>query len=159
VDFTFTGADADADLTLLLLGPGQKVRHDEDFIFYNQPVAAGGAVRLLGKTRHGRSTSERAALRLTALPHDVQRVVISINMDVDHGRTCAALQHALLHIVCRSAAWAIPTPPDAEIRAMILAEIYRHTSNGQSAWKLRAVCHGWAGGLSALARDYGVDIE
>ena len=80
--FTFTGADAstDADLTLLLLGPDQKVRHDEDFIFYNQPVAAGGAARLLGKTRHGNSTTGRASLRLAALPHDVHRIVISINM-------------------------------------------------------------------------------
>ena len=156
VDFTFTGADA--DLTLLLLGPDQKVRHDEDFIFYNQPVAAGGAARLLGKNRHGNNTVERASLRLAALPHDVHRVVISINMDVDLGLTCAALQHAALRIACPSAAWIIPIPPDPQIRAMILTEIYRHTSNGQAVWKLRAVGQGWADGLAALARDYGVDI-
>lgn len=157
VDFTFTGADA--DLTLLLLGPDQKVRHDEDFIFYNQPVTAGGAARLLAKTHHSHSAIERASLRLTALPHDVHRVVIAINMDVDRDLTCAALQHATLRIACPSTAWTIPTPPDPQIRAMILAEIYRHTNNGQPAWKLRAVGQGWADGLSALARDYGVNID
>ena len=80
-------------------------------------------------------------------------------MDVDKGLTCAALQHAALRIACPSAAWTIPTPADPQIRAMILAEIYRHTSNGQPAWKLRAVGQGWAEGLSALARDYGVNID
>jgi stress response protein SCP2 len=115
-------------------------------------LVAGGNRRLY-------STTERASLRLAALPHDVHRVVISINMDVDYGRTCAALQHALLYIACPNAARAIPTPADPQIRAMILAEVYRHISKGQPAWKLRAVGQGWADGLPARARDYGVDIE
>ena len=105
------------DLAILALGPDQKVRHDEDFIFYNQPIAAGGAARLLGKTRHGQSTTERASLRLAALPHDVHRVVISINMDVDHGRICAAFQQALLHIANPTASQ--PSPAATESTSSI----------------------------------------
>lgn len=155
---TFRFSGADADLTLLLLGHDDRVRTDEDFVFYNQPLAAHGAARLLGKTRNGPHTSERATIRLAALPHDVHRIAVSINMDTATGLTCAALQDASLRIDSPTTAWTIPTPPDPHIRAMILAELYRHTANGQPAWKLRALGQGWADGLAGLARAHGVDI-
>ncbi|GAA4383922.1 hypothetical protein GCM10023088_51610 [Actinomadura verrucosospora] len=54
-------------------------------MFYNQPTAAGGAARLLGKDATGPQAVERAALHLAALPSHVHRVVVSVNMDVDTG--------------------------------------------------------------------------
>ena len=39
-------------------------------------------------------------------------------------------------------------------RALILAEVYHHSSG----WKMRAVAQGFKGGLAPLARHYGVDI-
>jgi stress response protein SCP2 len=156
LEFRFAGADA--DLTLLLLGADGRVRSDADFAFYNHPVTAEGAARLLGKAQQGAHTVERASVRLAALPHDVHRVVVSINMDVDTGLNCAALDDAALHIASPTAAWTIPTPPDPGIRAMVLAELYRHTRDAQSVWKLRAIGQGWADGLAGLARAHGVDI-
>jgi stress response protein SCP2 len=79
-------------------------------------------------------------------------------MDVDTNLTCAALQNATLQITSPTTAWTIPTPPDPQIRAMILAEIYRHTIDGRQVWKLKAVGQGWADGLVGLARDHGVDV-
>ena len=134
------------------------MRNDDDFVFYNQPVTAEGAARLLGKGSEGGRTAERASLHLTALPPDVHRIAVSVNMDVDAGLTCAALHDATLQITCPTAGWTIPTPPDPQIRAMILAEIYRHAVDGQPVWKLRAVGQGWADGLAGLARDHGVDV-
>ena len=40
----------DVDVCALLLGEDGRVRSDADFVFYNQPEAQDGAVRLLGKT-------------------------------------------------------------------------------------------------------------
>jgi stress response protein SCP2 len=156
---TFRFAGADADLTLLLLGENQQVRSDADFAFYNQPVVADGAARLLGKTHHGLHSVERASVRLSALPPDVHRVVVSINMDVDTGLTCAALHDAGLQISGPTACWTIPTPAAPEIRAMILAELYSHSIDGRSVWKLRAINQGWADGLASLAAAYGVAID
>jgi hypothetical protein len=68
------------------------------------------------------------------------------------------VEQATLQITCPTSAWTIPTPPDPQIRAMILAEIYRHTVDGQQIWKLRAVGQGWADGLGGLARDHGADV-
>lgn len=156
LEFRFAGADA--DLTLLLLGADGRVRNDADFAFYNNPVAAGGAARLLGKSPRHAQTVESASVRLAALPEDVHRVVVSINMDVASGLTCGALDDATLHITGPNEAWTIPTPSDPEIRAMVLAELYRHARDGRRVWKLRAVGQGWSAGLAGLARAHGVDI-
>ncbi|MEU6098598.1 TerD family protein [Streptomyces sp. NPDC047079] len=157
IAFSFAGADA--DLTLFLTDTGGQVTCDEDFVFYNQPSAAHGAARLLGKQTDGPHTVERAALHLAALPAHIQRVTIAINMDVDTGLTCGALTHAALYMDCATgAAWTFQPPADPDIRAMVIAELYRHTTNGQPVWKLRAIGQGWADGLDALARAHGVNV-
>jgi stress response protein SCP2 len=158
IAFTFAGSDA--DLTLFLTGADGRVRSDEDFVFYNQPTTAQGAARLMGKRAEGPHTVEHAAVHLSALPADVQRVAVAINMDVDTGLTCGALTHAFLYLDCATgAAWTFRPTPDPAIRAMVVAELYRHTVQDQPVWKLRALGQGWADGLDGLARDYGVDVE
>ncbi|WP_433466493.1 TerD family protein [Spirillospora sp. CA-128828] len=158
VTFGFTGPDA--DLTLLLIGENGLVAGDEDFVFYNQPIAANGAARLLGKHTAGPRVTERAALHLAALPPHVHRVVVSVNMDVDTGLTCAELTNAYLEANCiTGAAWHFPVPADPHIRAMVMAEFYRHTDNGTPVWKLRAVGQGWSDGLDGLALAYGVAVD
>ncbi|MGV9567742.1 TerD family protein [Streptomyces sp. NPDC003480] len=155
--FSFAGADA--DLTLFLTGTSGQVTCDEDFVFYNQPSAAHGAARLLGKQTEGPHTVERAALHLAALPAHIQRVTIAVNMDVDTGLTCGVLTHAALYMDCiTGAAWTFQPPADPGIRAMVIAELYRHAINGQPVWKLRAIGQGWADGLDGLARAHGVNV-
>ncbi|QKZ21066.1 TerD family protein [Streptomyces chartreusis] len=157
VAFRFAGADA--DLTLFLTADNGHVASDADFVFYNQPASADGAARLLGKQQEGPHTVERATVHLSALPDRVQRVAIAINMDIDTGLTCAALTHAALDMDSPTGtAWTFQPPADPHIKAMTIAELYRHTHNGQPVWKLRALGQGWADGLDALARAYGVDI-
>ncbi|MFA3877407.1 TerD family protein [Streptomyces sp. MMCC 100] len=158
VAFSFAGADA--DLTLFLTGDNGRVAGDEDFVFYNQPFAADGAARLLGKHREGPHSVERATVHLAALPERVRRVAIAINMDVDSGLNCGALTHAALHMDCvNGSAWAFQPSADPDIRAMVVAELYQHTVDGRPAWKLRALGQGWADGLDGLARAYGVDVQ
>ena len=129
-------------------------------MFYNQPTAAGGAARLLGKHTTSPQAVERAALHLAALPPHVHRVVVSVNMDVDTGLTCAALTNAYLETSCiTGAAWHFPVPADPNIKAMVMAEFYRHTVDGAPMWKLRAVGQGWSDGLDGLARAYGVHVN
>ncbi|WP_207709810.1 TerD family protein [Actinomadura macrotermitis] len=156
--FSFSGADA--DLTLLLTGSNGQVAGDDDFVFYNQPFALQGAARLLGKRSEGMCSTERAALHLSALPDRVQRVIVSINMDVDTGRTCGALTHAVLRLQgVDGTSWEFRPPADPAIRAMVMAELYRHTLDGRPVWKLRALGQGWADGLDGLARSHGVHID
>lgn len=157
IAFTFAGADA--DLTLFLTDGQSRVTSDDDFVFYNQPSVAQGAARLLGKQAEGRHTVERAAVHLAAMPAHIHRIAVAINMDVDTGLTCGALTYASLSMGCATgAAWTFQPPSDPSIRAMVIAELYRHTTNGQPTWKMRAIGQGWADGLDGLARAYGVDV-
>nr|WP_277819856.1 TerD family protein [Actinomadura sp. RB99] len=90
----------------------------------------------------------------------IHRVVVSVNMDVDTGLTCAALTNAYLEASCiTGAAWHFPVPADPTIKAMVTAEFYRHTANDVLVWKLRAVGQGWSDGLDGLARAYGVQVD
>ncbi|MET8814889.1 TerD family protein [Streptomyces sp. NPDC004549] len=159
VRIAFEFAGADADLTLFLTGADGRVAGDEDFVFYNQPDGASGAARLLGKETGGPYAVERASVRPAALPPHVHRVTIAVNMDVDTGLTCGALTHAALSLDGGAGhAWSFQPPADPGIRAMAVAEVYRHTTAGRPVWKLRALGQGWADGLEGLARAHGVDV-
>ncbi|MEU6242675.1 TerD family protein [Streptomyces sp. NPDC047024] len=158
IAFEFAGADA--DLTLFLTGADGRVAGDEDFVFYNQPDGASGAARLLGKETEGPYTVERASLRPAALPPHIHRVTIALNMDVDTGLTCGALTHAALNLDSGTGqAWSFQPPADPGVRAMAVAEVYRHTTAGRPVWKLRALGQGWADGLEGLARAHGVYVS
>ncbi|WP_309500486.1 TerD family protein [Streptomyces shenzhenensis] len=136
VDLLIAFSFADADLTLFLTDTNGQVTCDEDFVFYNQPSAARGAARLLCKQPDGPHTVERAALHLASLPAHIQRVAIAVNMDVDTGLTCDALTHASLCMDCvTGTAWTFQPPADPDVRAMSIAELYRHAVNGQPVWK------------------------
>lgn len=76
------GAGApDADASALLLGPGGRVRGDGDFVFYNQPQHASGAVRHLGKQRDGAATTDTVEVDLRALEPEIERVVLCASAD------------------------------------------------------------------------------
>ncbi|OZD70578.1 hypothetical protein CH263_06105 [Rhodococcus sp. 06-1059B-a] len=160
LDATFEFRGADADMTLLLLEHTGRVGTDDDFIFYNQPIGPGGAIRLHHKYTDAPTTTERATLHLSALPPRITTVVISINIDVESRQTCADLHDARLTISTPQHSWLFTPPPDPHIRAMTAAQIYRHTApDGTPIWKLRALGQGWADGLDGLARAHGVDID
>nr|WP_296766903.1 TerD family protein [Rhodococcus sp. (in: high G+C Gram-positive bacteria)] len=149
-----------ADMTLLLLEQSGLVGNDEDFVFYNQPTGCGGAIRIHDKESEGPTQTERATLHLSALPDRITTVVVSINMDVESGRTCAELAGAQMTISTPENSWTFTPPPDPNIRAMTATQIYRHTApDGTPIWKLRALGQGWADGLDGLARAHGVEID
>src|SRR6478609_177108 len=67
----------DVDASALLLGENGRVGSDADFVFYNQPQHASGAVRHAGKS----GTSDAIEVRLSALPASVERVVLAASAD------------------------------------------------------------------------------
>ncbi|MER5865353.1 restriction endonuclease [Kitasatospora sp. NPDC002040] len=151
----FESAGPETDLTLLLLTADGTVRSDADFVFYHQPDAADGAVRLAPREHAGEQHSETATVRLPGLPAAVERVAVSVNMDADGSATCGELRSARLSVrAADGTAWDFRPPADPEVSAMLVAELYRH----QGGWKLRAMGQGWADGLAGLARAHGVDV-
>ncbi|MFF4979709.1 TerD family protein [Streptomyces sp. NPDC001046] len=145
----------DADVSVLLLGADGKVRGDADFYFYNNPVAADGSVQLLGKEPTGDGSEDRISFDLTAVPADVERIVVAASRygtarfgELDDLRVTLAdaVGEVLLRFVVEDA---------GEVSAIIFGELYRRGEE----WKFRAVGQGYESGLAGLATDFGVDIE
>lgn len=157
-------APTDLDVWALLLDSASQSPSAASVVYYQQLSAAGGAVTLSGDDRTGRSggdggDAERVDVRLDALPPEVARIAFVVALHADAGSTAdlGAVRGGHIRL----------STPGAEIvrfdldevaggeRAMVFGELYLHTSG----WKFRAVGQGYAEGLVAVARQYGVDLS
>ncbi|MFJ8584862.1 VWA domain-containing protein [Streptomyces sp. NPDC093595] len=148
-----TGAP-DVDASALLLRADGRVRDDGDFVFYNQPQHASGAVRHLGKRRDGGGTTDTVGVDLAALEPEIERVVLGASAD---GGTFGQLSGLRLRLLDAGTGEQLALfEMDATTEtAFIGGELYRRA--GQ--WKFRAVGQGYASGLAGLATDFGISVD
>ncbi|MEU5181859.1 VWA domain-containing protein [Streptomyces longwoodensis] len=144
----------DVDASALLLTEAGRVRDDGDFVFYNQPHHASGAVRHLGKGSSGAVTTDTVAVDLRALESAVDRVVLCASADGGTFGQVAGLTLRLLDAGSRSELARFAMEAGTET-AFIGGELYRRS--GQ--WKFRAVGQGYASGLAGLATDFGITVD
>ncbi|MFF5225406.1 TerD family protein [Dactylosporangium sp. NPDC000521] len=138
------------DPCALVLNASGKVRSDADFVFYNQPSGAAGAVEL---STDGQCTAS-VAVDLGRLPSDVDKVVIAGSMDTGTFDTVPGLKVTVTGQHGRELA-SFPLLDVERVAAVVFGELYRR-NNG---WKFRAVGQGWDSGLAGLATDYGVTVD
>ncbi|OAR25842.1 stress response protein [Streptomyces sp. ERV7] len=154
-ELTWKAADAglEADASALLLTQDGRVRDDNDFVFYNQPHHASGAVRHLGKHDDGDSVTDTVEVDLTALEADVARVSLCASAD---GGTFGELPGLRLRLldVQSGAELALFEMAATTETAFIGGELYRRGTE----WKFRAVGQGYASGLAGLATDFGISV-
>lgn len=149
------GGSADADASALLLTAAGKVRSDADFVFYNQPAGANGAVRHRGKAQVAGGVEDTLAVDLAGLPPDIDRVVFGASVD---GTTFGGVPglHLRLYDDAAGAELARFDIADASTeKAFVFGELYRR----QGGWKFRAVGQGYAAGLAGLATDFGISVD
>ncbi|WP_435277843.1 TerD family protein [Rhodococcus yananensis] len=144
------GSEFDVDVVAFLLAADERVDGDDDFVFYNNPVGAGGAVEL---SVDG-SSEQCLRVDLRQVPDECARITVaaaidgpptfgdvgavSVNVDGDDGTVATFVLDA-----------------GTTERTMVLAEIYRRAGR----WRLRAVGQGYDDDLAALAVRYGVDVD
>lgn len=144
----------DADASALLL-EGGKVRSDEDFVFYNQPVHASGAVRHEGKRAEGPTVTDVLTVDLGRVEAAVETVVLAASAD---GGSFGQVPGLHIRVVDAGSGAEIARfeSEDATVEtAFVLGELYRR----QGAWKFRAVGQGYDSGLVGLATDFGISVE
>lgn len=132
-----------SDLSVLLVGESGRVGRDEDFIFYNNPRSADGAVTL---------TAKSASINIALLPPDCERVVLVVSSG--DGRS-AVDAHAVAYLSGTESGYRFRPADPVGVTASVWGELYRR--NG--GWRLRAIGQGWVDGLAGLARDYGVNVD
>ncbi|MYQ78856.1 MULTISPECIES: VWA domain-containing protein [unclassified Streptomyces] len=140
----------DVDASALVLGADGRVRSDGDFVFYNQPRHASGAVRHLGK-QPGSDTLEAD---LVALGPEVERIALCASAD---GGTFGQVPGLHLRLLdagsgAELARFDMAAGPET---AYVCGELYRRAGG----WKFRAVGQGYASGLAGLATDFGISVD
>lgn len=144
----------DADASALLLVSG-KVRSDADFVFYNQPGHASGAVRHEGKNAAGGAVTDTLFVDLTRVEPAIERIVLAASAD---GGAFGQVPGLYVRVVAAADGTELARfeSGDATVEtAFVLGELYRR----QGAWKFRAVGQGYDSGLEGLATDYGITVD
>lgn len=157
------GQDFDLDASAFLLGENGKVRSPEDFVFYNNLRAAGGAIEHTGDNRTGDGDGDDESLKvnLDTLPADVAKIVfvVTIHDAAARSQNFGQVSGAFIRLVNEDSGKEIARfdlSEDASTEtAMLFAELYRH--NGE--WKFKAVGQGYKGGLSSVCAEYGVSAN
>ena len=157
------GYDFDLDASAFLLDHRDKVRRDEDFIFYGNLVSRCGSVEHAGDNLTGGSQGDDEVIRLDLerIPAHVRKVAVTVSIyEADRRRqNFGMVSNAFIRVVNQEgdveiARFDLSEDMSAET-AMIFGEIYRRDGE----WKFRAVGQGYAGGLGEMARRFGVDVE
>ena len=156
------GEDFDLDASAFMVKEDGKVRSSSDFIFYNQMKSTCGSIEHTGDNRTGAGDGDDEAIivLLDKIPTDVQRVVFCVTIHEADMRkqNFGQVSHAFVRVVNKDSNNEVARydlSEDASIEtAMIFGEIYRHSGE----WKFKAVGQGYAGGLAALAKQYGINV-
>jgi tellurium resistance protein TerD len=156
------GSPFDLDASAFLVGADGRIRGDKDFIFYNQPASAEGAVVYKGdnRTGAGEGDDEVIEVQLGSVPADVAKVVIGVSIhEADVRRqNFGMVSNAFIRCVNLDGGAEVARydlTEDASIEtAMVFGEIYRHGEE----WKFRAVGQGFQGGLVQMAGTFGLNF-
>ncbi|MBL7515630.1 TerD family protein, partial [Frankia nepalensis] len=153
------------DLSALVVGANGRVGGDGDFVFYNQPTAAG--VRLASAGPGGAAapgTSELTVDPRRLRPGAARVVLVASPADgsTAFGRLPAPV--TTVHDLAGAALVRLRPPRLGPETALLVGELYRRDPPGggpagAGGWRVRAIGQGYADGLAGLARDFGVDVE
>lgn len=149
----------EVDFGAFLLREDGKVAEDADLVFYNNDSDPSGAVRLLAPSGAAAQTGGVFDVELATVGEAVQRICFTASI-----YAAAARGQSFGHVGTVRAEVSAPSgrtiarfdhdEPAAIEAALIVGELYRRGAG----WKFRAVGQGYAGGLDAMAKAFGVDV-
>ncbi|MBK8182502.1 MAG: TerD family protein [Candidatus Competibacteraceae bacterium] len=156
------GTEFDLDASAFVLNASGKVLSDQHFIFYNNPTDPAGSVTHKGDNRTGvgEGDDELIEIDLGALTADTAKVAFVVTIhDADarkqnFGQVGNAYIRALNAEGDQEIARYDLSEDASTETAMIFGELYRNNDE----WKFKAIGQGYAGGLAAVARDFGVNL-
>ncbi|KQN55021.1 chemical-damaging agent resistance protein C [Erwinia sp. E602] len=156
------GQAFDLDASVFMVGDDGKVLSDSSFIFFNNKTSACGSVEHQGdnRTGEGDGDDEQVKITLSQVPAEVKKLVFAVTIYDAEARkqNFGMVSNSYMRIFNNDNGGEIARfdlSEDASTEtAMVFGELYRHGAE----WKFKAVGQGFAGGLSALASQHGVNI-
>ncbi|MDQ0061438.1 stress response protein SCP2 [Paenibacillus harenae] len=157
--WTTANAAMGIDAAAFLLSDRGRCERDEDFIFYGNPLTRDGALM------HAESTDKGAKEAIKIVLNRVSGQVskISFTLTIHEGersghymQDVSGLYVQLTNSVTGEEIFRYEYGGDlTKETAIVIGELYRH--NGE--WKFSAIGSGFYGGLAALCRSFGLEVE
>ncbi|KAF6570258.1 TerD family protein [Paenibacillus sp. FSL M8-0228] len=157
------GADFDLDASAFLLYEDGKAKAADDFVFYNNPTGGAGSITHTGdnRTGEGDGDDEQIIVDFSKIPANIHRIGITVTIyDYEaRAQNFGQVSNAFVRVV--------DAATDREVlrydlgedfsteTAVVFCEFYRQNAD----WKFQAIGSGFAGGLGALAKNYGLDAQ
>ncbi|MFZ1325797.1 MAG: TerD family protein [Candidatus Contendobacter sp.] len=156
------GSEFDLDASAFVLNVDGKVLSDQHFVFYNNPKDPAGAVAHKGDNRTGEGAGDDEVIEITLASMEASAAKVAFVVTIHD----AEARKQNFGQVSNAYIRALNADGDQEIArydlsedastetAMIFGELYRNNEE----WKFKAIGQGYAGGLAAVARDFGVNL-
>jgi tellurite resistance protein TerA len=146
VELVFPAGTSTADIGCFGLDAAGRLADERYFIFYNQPAAPCGSVRL--------AAAGTFRITLASLPPSVQRLVFTAA--IDGHASLGQIQRGSVRLISGGTSLVEfplnPTDYGPE-KAVMLAELYLRDN-----WRFAAIGQGFSGGLDALLRHFGGEV-
>ena len=153
----------DIDASAFLIGANGKVKDENDLVFYNNPTSGQGSVRHSGDNKRGsgEGDDEQIRINLSAVPTYIERIAfaITINDAQSKRQSFGDIKNSYVRVLNAQTnevllKYELGQEFSVET-AIVAAEIYRHAGE----WKFNAIASGFQGGLAALCRNFGLEVE
>lgn len=156
------GYPVDLDASAFLLKADGRVRHDTDFIFYNNLESEGGSIKHLGDNVAGVGTAhdEKIEINLDALPFNVDKIsfCVTIHNAAERQQNFGIVKDAYIRISDQDSGVELARFDLSEDASEDNGFIFGEISREGIGWKFKAIGKGTAGGLYQIARDYNVNV-
>ena len=153
----------DLDASVFICDSNGNVSDERDFVYYNNPNHYSGGVNYSGDSRAGsnQGDDEVITLNLDRLPQTISKIAFSVTIyDASRKRqNFGMVDNAYIRVLnmeTNEELIKFDLGRDYSVEtAVVIAEIYRHGTE----WKFNAIGSGFNGGLGALCRNFGLDVE
>ncbi|WP_345025893.1 TerD family protein, partial [Streptomyces sedi] len=140
------------DISCFGLDAAEQLSDDRYFVFYNQPASPEGSLQLLGAQA---GDTESFRVTLDRVPEAIDRLAFTATIDGEGTMSQAAPGY--LRIVAGGeevARYSFDGSEFSSERALMIGDFYR-----KDGWRFAAVGQGFDGGLAALLRHFGGEVE
>ncbi len=156
------GYDFDLDASAFLVSANNRVKYDQDFIFYNNLIGRNDCIVHTGdnRTGDGEGDDEQLIIDFSKIPPDVEKIAITVTIHDSEIRNqnFGQVSNAFVRVIDEKTNVELLRYDLGEDFAIentiVVCEIYRHNNE----WKFNAIGSGFNGGLYALCKNYGLDV-
>ena len=154
--------DLDLDVSLLILNRENKVRGDEDFIFYNNLQSIEGSVVHSGDQRKGFGEGDKEAIdvNLTQLPYDIEKMmfIISIHNANERFQSFKDVESGFIRLVNFETHEEIGNFAMASAQSDAVAYALAILERRDNEWIFERLQTPHEEGLYGIVRDHGVHV-